>query len=82
MPAKRRPIVREVVQLEPGEQLPRAELMDRLETTRPTAGKRMDLVDTLGIGAAVEANTQGGETKMVVPDPEFIWPADLPFPSR
>jgi len=82
MPAKRRPIVREVVQLEPGEQLPRAELMDRLETTRPTAGKRMDLVDTLGIGAAVEANTQGGETKIVVPDPEFIWPADLPFPSR
>lgn len=81
MPAKRRPIIREVVQLRPGEQLPRAEAIDRLEVSRPAAGKRMDLVDTLGIGATVKANAQGDQTKMIVPDPDFVWPADLLFQS-
>jgi MoxR-like ATPase len=82
MPAKRRPIVREAVQLQPGEELLRTDVMDRLEVSRPTAGKRMDLVDTLGIGATVKADVQGGQTKVLVPEPDFIWPDDLSFPSR
>lgn len=81
MPAKRRPIVREVVQLGPGEQLTRSEVMDRLKVSRPTAGKRMESVDEIGIAVTVEDTVQGGETKVVAPKPDFIWPAELPFPS-
>lgn len=82
MPVKRRPIAREVAQLRPGEQLPRVEVIDRLEVSRPTTGKRIDLVDTLGIRTTVKISAQGGQTKMIVPDPDFVCPADLPFPSR
>jgi hypothetical protein len=47
---------------------------------RPTARKRMELMDTLGIAECYEAGQN--DTKNMRVRNKFTWPNGLPFPER
>lgn len=81
MPVRRRRLIQELLALGPGDTLREREVAERLGVSRPTARKRMELIDTLGIGATVEETVQGGTATMVTVDSEFIWPSDLDRPE-
>ncbi|SDY03916.1 hypothetical protein [Halobellus clavatus] len=82
MPAKRRPIVREVVQLDTGERLTKMDVADRLGVSRHTAKDRIELVEELGLAAAFEETVQGGSTIAIGPETKFLWPSKITFPDR
>lgn len=81
MPWKRRRLVRELVQLEPGDFLKTSEVIEKLNVSRPTALNRMEIADALKIGIIHKKSVQGGDSKAVAVHPKFTWPDSLPYPS-
>jgi hypothetical protein len=77
MPAKRRPLIRLLLNPSTGEELTRRDVERELDVCRKTALKRMDRLATLGLAEVNEKNVQGGNTKAISPDPEFVWPEEL-----
>ncbi|MDS0221035.1 hypothetical protein NDI54_06705 [Haloarcula sp. S1AR25-5A] len=82
MPDKRRPLVRALLNPSNNGQLTRSESQDALGVSKPTAIKRMKLMDTLGIADFTEVDGDGrGTTKLELKN-EFEWPDSLTFPAR
>jgi hypothetical protein len=82
MPAKRRPIVRALLNPSNGGQLTRKEAENALDVSKPTAIDRMELIDTLGIADYTEVGDDGRGTKRLELKDEFEWPDCLTFPTR
>ena len=81
MPAKRRGIVRALLDPERDGPLTAGDVETILDVSRPTARGRIDEVVTLSIGDVVEETGRGGTTKAVELNPEFRWPDGVPFPE-
>ncbi len=79
MHQKRRPIVRLLVSNPSHKTFQASDVEEIANVTRPTARKRMELMDTLGIAECYEAG-RNDTKKMRVRD-EFAWPDELAFPE-
>lgn len=77
MPAKRRPLIRLLLDPSTGEELTRSDVQRELDVSRKTALKRMDRLAALGLAEVYKTNVQGGETKTMAPSPAFVWPEEL-----
>jgi hypothetical protein len=82
MPSKRRPLVRALLDPKNDGQLTRKETQDALDASKPTAIKRMELMDTLGIADYVKIGDDDRGTKKLDLKNEFEWPDSLTFPTR
>jgi hypothetical protein len=81
MPAKRRGIVRALLDPDRDDPLTAGDVETILDVSRPTARERIDEVVALGIGDVVEETGRGGTTKAVEVNSEFRWPDGVPFPE-
>lgn len=79
MHAKRRPLVRELVNPDTPATLKTAEVAHALNVTDKTAKKRMELMDTLGIGTFIEG--RGSESNTITLANRFRWPGVVEFPD-
>jgi hypothetical protein len=77
---KRRPIVRLLVSNPSHTILKASNVEEVANVARPTARKRMELMDTLGIAECYEAGQN--DTKNMRVRNKFTWPNGLPFPER
>ncbi|MEZ3166630.1 helix-turn-helix domain-containing protein [Halorubrum ejinorense] len=81
MPAKRRGIVRALLDPNRDDPLTAGDVEMILDVSRPTARNRIDEMVALGIGDVVEETGRGGTTKAVVVNAEFRWPDGIAFPD-
>ncbi|WP_157532963.1 hypothetical protein [Haloferax profundi] len=77
MPANRRGAVRALVHPETSSAVTTAEIADYGSMSRPTARKRMEELEDLGLGTVKQ-----GKGKSICPDSDFVWPGNLNFPRR
>jgi hypothetical protein len=82
MPNDRRAIVRALVNPEVTGPLTGQTIEAVADVTRPTAHKRMELLDTLGIATCTESEADGREAKLLSVNEAYRWPAGLDFPVR
>ena len=82
MPSKRRPLVRALLNPTSDGQLTRNEVQDALGVSKPTALKRMELMENLEIADFSEIEDDSRGTKKLELKEGFGWPDVLPFPDR
>lgn len=81
MPAKRRGIVRALLDPDRDDPLTAGHVETILDVSRPTARDRINEVAALGMGEVVEETGRGGTTKAIEVNSEFRWPDGVPFPE-
>jgi hypothetical protein len=81
MPAKRRGIVRALLDPDRDDPLTAGDVETILDVSRPTARDRIEDIVALGLGEVVEETGRGGTTKAVEVNSDFCWPDRVPFPK-
>jgi len=77
IPARRRPAVRMLLDPATGDELTPIEVEAELGVSRKPARNQIDLLGSLGLAEVYKKKVQGGETKVMTPSVEFVWPDDL-----
>jgi hypothetical protein len=81
MPAKRRPVVQELLNPVNGGRLSSVQVETTAGISRPTAHDRMKELATLGFARLSENDDDGRGTKQLELLPNFEWPDSLDFPE-
>lgn len=80
MPARRRPLVRALLNPANDGELTTTQARDALGTSRPTAITRMELMETLELAHCATEEGDGRNPKRLTLYSEFQWPDTLEFP--
>lgn len=81
MHRERRPVVRALLSPETDANLDASMIEKRAGVSRPTAIKRLELLDTLDLAVTDTIGSDNGKRKVACLLPEFRWPDALDFPE-
>ena len=81
MPAERRPLVQVLLNPANDGKLMASTLETHLRVSRPTAHRRMELAETLGIATYSSDESDNRGPKCVTLNSRFKWPDSLAFPT-